>query len=119
MRGNQYNRLLTPIEMSQNAATGQASNIQNTANQVGATNQFTTGQVGMGNQNMQSIYGNLGDINSSAAIAQGNIKNQQLGGLLGAIGGGIGGYQTQAQREAAAAGGGWGGAMQGILSSFK
>jgi hypothetical protein len=110
MRGNQYNRLLTPIEMSQNAATGQASNIQNMANQVGATNQFTTGQVGMGNQNMQNIYGNVGDINSSAAMAQGNIKNQQLGGLLGAIGGGIGGYQN---------GGGWGGAFQGIINSQR
>lgn len=76
--GNQYNRLLNPVQLGQNAAVGQASNIMNTGTNVG------------------SAYGAIGDINAAKDIAETQARQQglqtlmQLGGY--ASGGGFGGF---------------------------
>lgn len=93
--GNQFNRLLTPVQIGQSSAAGQAANIMNTG------------------QNVAGIYGNQGNIASANLINRANINNQQsqqnMSMLSGALMGGIG---TNAMRGYAE-GGGWQGALLG------
>lgn len=60
----QYNRLLSPIQMGQNAALGQASNIMNTGT------------------NMGNIAASIGDINAAESVAEANARQQGLSTLL-------------------------------------
>lgn len=102
LRTNDFNRLLAPVGIGQASAAGQVANINNTSN-----------QVSLGNQNLQGILGNRGDIAASSAIQQQNINNQQNAQLMrmgtGALlGSGVLGNQG-------VAGGGLGGAIAGGL----
>lgn len=93
--GNQFNRLLTPVQIGQSSAAGQAANIMNTG------------------QNVAGIYGNQGDVLAANMINRANINNQQsqqnMNMLSGALMGGIG---TNAMNSAIG-GGGWQGALLG------
>lgn len=92
--GNQFNRLLTPVQIGQASATGQAANIMSTG------------------QNVAGIYGDQGNVLAANLINSGNINamrdQQQMNALFSAFGGGLKGYQS----------GGWGGAARGAVNSF-
>jgi hypothetical protein len=102
LEGNFLNRLLTPINLGQASAAGQAAGIQNTGAQVSA-----------GNQGIFNTLGNQGDIAASLAIQQQNLKNQQGQGLFNMLGGGLLG--SGALSGGGIAGGGLSGAGLGAL----
>lgn len=92
---SQFNRLLTPVNIGQASAAGQAANIQNTGT------------------NVANAFGNQGDINAALSIQRQNMQNQQQQGLFNMIGGGILGSGIAG--GAGLAGGGMMGAGLGAL----
>lgn len=93
--GNQFNRLLTPVQIGQASAAGQAANIMNTG------------------QSVAGAYGDQGNVLAASAINRANInagqQQQQLNMLGGALMGGVSGYQND---------GGWQGAGMGALKGM-
>lgn len=67
--GNQFNRLLQPINIGQAASAGTTANSMNTAT------------------NVANVFGNQGDIRAAGTMARQNINNQALGGGLSLLGG--------------------------------
>lgn len=93
--GNQFNRLLQPINIGQAASAGQTANALNTAS------------------NVAGVLGNQGNIQSAATINRSNLNQSALQGGLNMLSGGLMGSGILG--GAGLAGGGMAGAGLGAL----
>lgn len=92
---NQFNRLLTPVQIGQASAAGSAANTLNSASQVG------------------NAIGQMGDIRAATILGRQNASAALGNNLLGGIGGGLMGSGLLG--GAGIAGGGLGGGAIGAL----